>query len=233
MTLLRIASYNVHCGIGYDGWFAPARIRDVLAEIDADVLALQEVESHVSGFDMLAWLAAETGLHAVAGPTLMRAGAHYGNAVLARRAPARVERIDLSVPGREPRGALDVDVPVGSAPLRVLATHLGLGPSERRRQVRRLLEALTARPAQRAILMGDLNEWFLWGRTLRWLRRHFETTPAPATFPAARPLLALDRIWVRPRRLIRRQQAHRSALARVASDHLPLVATLDLDADLR
>jgi len=83
------------------------------------------------------------------------------------------------------------------------------------------------------ILLGDLNEWFLWGRPLRWLHRHFEQTPAPATFPAGFPVLALDRIWVRPRHLLRRLTVHASPLARQASDHLPVVAQLQMNNYLK
>jgi endonuclease/exonuclease/phosphatase family metal-dependent hydrolase len=75
--------------------------------------------------------------------------------------------------------------------------------------------------------MGDINEWFLWGRPLRWLHVEFQETPAPATFPAYRPVLALDRLWVRPRTALRRLAVHATPLARVASDHLPLVAALE------
>jgi endonuclease/exonuclease/phosphatase family metal-dependent hydrolase len=220
VTQLRLASYNIHGDIGRDGWFAPARIRDVFAEIDADLLALQEVESHASGFDMLAWLGAEIGLSASA--TLKREGAQYGNAVLARRAP---ERVDPSLPGREPRGALDPDFVFARRRLRVVASHLRLRPAERRTHIRRLLAILGERQAEPAVLMGDLNEWLLWGRPLRWLRRRFARTSAPATFP---PVFALDRIWADPRGMLVRVATHKGSLACIASDRLPLVATLDL-----
>src|SRR6187200_890379 len=83
MPSLRLASYNIHCGIGRDGRFSEHRILDVLREIDADVVALQEVESRASGIDMLAWLADKTGFHSIAGTTLVHADGHYGNGVLA------------------------------------------------------------------------------------------------------------------------------------------------------
>jgi len=74
-------------------------------------------------------------------------------------------------------------------------------------------------------VMGDLNEWYLWGRPLRWLHAKFAVTRTPPTFPARRPMLKLDRIWAHPTSALQSLKAHRSALARVASDHLPLVAT--------
>src|SRR2546425_801441 len=114
------------------------------------------------------------------------------------------------------------------SPLRVLATPLGLRPAERREQVQRLLRALEAEKRVTTVLMGDLNEWFLWGRPLRWLHVHFKRTPSPPTFPARFPIFALDRIWVEPRRLLRRLMVHASPQARIASDHLPVLAQVEL-----
>ena len=94
-------------------------------------------------------------------------------------------------------------------------------------QVRRLLDAIDATDVGApTVLAGDVNEWFLWGRPLRWLHDHFSATPAPRTFPAGRPLFALDRIWVRPRSYLQDVRAHASELSSRASDHLPIVAQL-------
>jgi endonuclease/exonuclease/phosphatase family metal-dependent hydrolase len=99
--------------------------------------------------------------------------------------------------------------------------------------VRSLLKALEAETPHPTLLMGDLNEWFLWGRPLRWLHAHFEATPSPRSFPARAPLLALDRIWVEPRALLQRLWVHASPAARAASDHVPVVADIRLpDATL-
>ena len=153
-------------------------------------------------------------------------GSDFGNAVLSRYPVQSVEHIDLCVDNYEPRGALDVCIDIGlPTPLRVMATHLGLRPGERREQVRRILAAVERDNPHPTLLMGDLNEWYLWGRPLRWLHSHFREIPvAPPTFPARRPMFALDRIWVSPAGSVRRLTRHASPLARVASDHLPLVA---------
>ena len=135
---------------------------------------------------------------------------------------------DLSWRGREPRGAIAADLVVGTSPLRVVATHLGLRPAERRDQVQRLIKLFTDVPRERAVLLGDLNEWFLWGRPLRRLQRYFKHTPHVATFPSRAPFLALDRVWAHPRSILKRISVHATPLARVASDHLPLVATLEV-----
>jgi len=220
---LKVATYNVHRCVGRDGRKDVARVLDVLREVDADVIALQELEwQPAAALDLLGDFARELGYAGIAGPTLLEGVGHYGNAVLTRLQARDIRRIDLSVPGREPRGALDLvlDAPYGA--LRVIATHLGLVPAERRLQVRRLLGLLAPVRPEPVVLMGDINEWFLWRRPLRWLRAHFGRVPAPATFPARHPLLALDRIWVEPRWLRAGLAVHATPLARRASDHLPL-----------
>src|SRR5215217_3098725 len=106
---LTVATYNIHACIGTDGRFEPARIVRVLQELDVDVAALQEVEHHdVEGYDLLDYLAAKTGLTPIAGPNLIRKSRHYGNAILTRLPIVASNPVDLSLPGYEPRGALDV-----------------------------------------------------------------------------------------------------------------------------
>jgi endonuclease/exonuclease/phosphatase family metal-dependent hydrolase len=225
--LIRFASYNIHRGIGCDSRFSAERILGVLNEIQADAIALQEVESHSSGIDMLAWLAERTGFHAIAGITLSRAESRYGNAVLTRFPVRATQLLDLRLSRHEPRGAIALDLDCDGSPLLLVATHLGLRPGERRAQIEQLLALFHARPHRRAILLGDLNEWFLWGRPLRRLHRHFQPTPAPPTFPARLPIFALDRLWAKPLSILRCLGVHRSTLARAASDHLPLVAEVE------
>ncbi|NQE50695.1 endonuclease/exonuclease/phosphatase family protein [Herbaspirillum rubrisubalbicans] len=224
---LKVATYNIHGARGTDGLFSPGRIARVLQEIDADILALQEVPlGGASQVDVLALLREATGLFAVEGPTLQSPTRRYGNAVLSRYPVLATQNIDLSFGSREPRGALDADIDCHGHMLRVIATHLGLKPAERRAQIKRLLQAFDTDQAP-VILMGDVNEWFMWGRALRWLVSHFEAAPAPRTFPSRWPLFALDRIWISPRQRLLQVHVHRSPLARVASDHLPLVAHID------
>jgi len=225
---LVVATWNIHGAVGADGRYAPARIVDVLCEIGADIVALQEVASAQAHEDFLRDLEQATGYGIVAGLLRQRHGSDFGNAVLSRYPVASVRHLDLAVGSYEPRGALDVCIDVGSAvPLRVIATHLGLRPGERREQVRRIVSAVERDSPHPTLLMGDLNEWYLWGRPLRWLHAHFREVPAaPRTFPAQWPVFALDRIWVSPTGSVQRLRRHSSVRARVASDHLPLVADI-------
>jgi endonuclease/exonuclease/phosphatase family metal-dependent hydrolase len=229
--MIRICTYNIHGAVGADGARDAERIAHVLSELNSDIVALQEVTDHpVEGVPMPEFLARAAGYRTCIGPTLLRGDHRYGNAVLSRLPLEHVRRIDLSVPAREPRGALDVAVQAGNRTLRLITTHLGLRPGERRQQVRRLIASLgrDAEPAAVTVLTGDINEWFLWGRPVRWLNRHFSRTRAPASFPARFPLLALDRIWVDPASAARSVSVHVSPSARLASDHLPVCASLAL-----
>lgn len=224
---LTIATYNIHAAVGTDRRFDPERIAAVLHELQADIVALQEVPMGGSKTpDVLAELSGATGFAAAAGPADITPERRYGNAVLSRYPISVVRTIDLSFGSREPRGAIDADLECDGQPLRVVATHLGLRPAERRDQIRRLL-AVFDTATMPMIMLGDINEWFVWGRPLRMLVSHFQAVPAPATFPSRWPLFALDRIWIRPRHRLVRVEVHASQLARVASDHLPLIAHID------
>jgi endonuclease/exonuclease/phosphatase family metal-dependent hydrolase len=219
-----LATYNIHGAVGRDGRRDGQRVAEVVAEIGADVLALQEVPLGGAGLPNVAQLLREaTGFEAAEGPTFDRAGARFGNTVLSRYPIAAVRNIDLSFGRREPRAALDADIDCHGQPLRIVATHLGRTGGERREQIRKLLQAFDT-DRMPVVLAGDINEWMLWGRTLRWLTSHFQKVPARATFPSWRPVLALDRIWIRPRQRLVQVGVHASRRARIASDHLPLVA---------
>jgi endonuclease/exonuclease/phosphatase family metal-dependent hydrolase len=223
---LRLATYNIHACVGGDGRLAPERVAEVIRELDADVVALQELEQHPvgEGREMLRYLADVSDMEPIAGITLKRETRGYGNALLTRLPVERINRVDISIPGREPRGALDVVLDCGDRTLQVVVTHLGLRPGERRLQIRRVLPLFESQTCDLAVLMGDLNEWMLWGRPLRWLRRHFPPTPDIRTWPAKFPLFALDQFLLRPRSALKSLAAHRSRMARIASDHLPIVA---------
>ncbi|MGE0822085.1 MAG: endonuclease/exonuclease/phosphatase family protein [Candidatus Binatia bacterium] len=226
---LTVASYNIHQCVGLDGRYDPVRIAQVIREIDADIIGLQEVHSRVSEnpeAHQLEFLASTTGMHAVAGPTLYRRGGHYGNAMLTNASVHGVRFVDLSVADYEPRGGIDAQVVIAGGKLRVLVTHLGLGAAERRAQVTRLLSLLMEERCGMVVLLGDINEWMPGAYSLQWLENFFGCAPAPRTFPSRFPLFALDRIWAKPAEILSRVHVHSSPQSRIASDHLPVVATL-------
>jgi endonuclease/exonuclease/phosphatase family metal-dependent hydrolase len=231
---LRVATYNVHACVGRDGRHDPDRVAAVIGELNADVVALQE-------FTYPASIALETRTpvtlttldryECALGPTRQRTRKTvtecFGNALLTRHPIVEVHRIDLSMERREPRGALAATIDVGGTLLHVLATHLGLRIHERRFQVRQILDYLDSVRDTRVVVLGDFNDWLPGRSAAHVLDHRLGKPPRPATFPVAWPVVALDRIWVHPRRALRGVSIHATATARVASDHFPVVAEID------
>jgi endonuclease/exonuclease/phosphatase family metal-dependent hydrolase len=168
-------------------------------------------------------------MQAIPGLTLARHDGPFGNALLTRRKVLAVRRLGFTYSRREPRNALDVDLEVAGETVRVIVTHLGLWPAERRYQVKRILELIRTTPVcERIVVLGDINEWLPYGRPLRWMHALFGRSPAERSFPSRWPLVALDRVWVRPRHALLALKAHRTPLAVAASDHLPVKAIVAL-----
>lgn len=230
---LRVVSFNIRRASDRHGSHLPQLIAEVLRRLEPDLVALQEVDSRLQaldGRDQLAFLAAETGAVAVAGPNIHHAsGRFYGNAVLARLPVLEVRRVDLSVERAEPRGALDLDLRApGGVTVRLVAAHLGLCGRERRRQVGRLLAQLGRHRRGLTVVAGDFNEWRPLNRTVRRLDRRLGPSPRRRTFPALAPLLALDRVWVDPSGALEALEVVRGPRVERVSDHLPLCASIRL-----
>src|SRR5947209_6927850 len=218
-SCLRIASYNVHGCTGTDGRKDAARIAAVIQELECDTVGLQEVDYRLD------YIGVRLGMQAVAGLTLARHDGPFGNALLTRRKILEVRRLALGYGRREPRNALDVELEVSGQRLRVIVTHLGLFAAERRWQVRKLLDLLRHTPAhERVVVLGDINEWLPLSRPVPWMNSLLGRSVAERSFPSRWPLVALDRVWVRPRPALLALKAHRSPLAAAASDDLPVTA---------
>ncbi len=224
---ISVVSYNIHRFVGTDRRFDPERIARVIHECRAEIVGLQEIDTHFyRNGNQIEHLARTTRLEVVHGPTRWNRNGHYGNALLTSFPVSDVRRIDLTVPGREPRGALDVDLLAGGCRVRVIVAHLGLNILERRLQVKRLLDIFSAERDRMEIMLGDFNEWIPVGRPLCWVNRFFGKPPALRTFPSFMPVLPLDRIWIRPLDALVELSVYRTPLSRVASDHLPVKAVV-------
>jgi endonuclease/exonuclease/phosphatase family metal-dependent hydrolase len=237
---LRIVTYNVHKCRGMDARARPQRIADVLREIGADVIALQEVvsvERSLAHHDQARFLAEALGLHLSLGANRIHRGGVYGNAVLSRF-PIRAGRnYDLSVEGREKRGCLRVDLRLDEArTLHVFNLHLGTAMWERRRQGRELIESgIVDNPELHGprIVLGDFNDWRaeLAPRLLAArlnsvdIRTHLRRT---RTYPGLVPIAHVDHIYFDDRLELENLVLHRTRRALVASDHLPLAADFRL-----
>lgn len=228
---LIVVSWNVHRCIGSDGHYEPERIARILSTLDADIIALQEVDSslHAAGeVDQLSAIANQLGMTSVMGPTLAREYGVYGNALLFKTQPKAIEEHDLSYRKFEPRGALAAEIEHGGFSIRIVNTHLGLKYWERAVQIDKLLAELTWRDHDVTFLLGDFNEWFPYTPNTLRLVRSFPRTRRLATFPSVWPRFALDRIFVSGRASISEIIALSGLEIAAASDHLPLVARVSM-----
>src|SRR5512138_792359 len=224
---LRLATWNIHSGIGGDGYHDMERIVSVLKEIDADVVGLQEVGWHRRThhrIDHFAYLRDHTGYTVVEGLVRDPLRAQFGNALLTRL----------------PLAALFAELRAESLRLQMTVLHLGLTVWERERQVRRLLETLSrqdapqregateAAPAEEAappsVLLGDFNMLRRRTRASAILAERFPTCVRKPTYPTRRPQLSLDRIYLSPHWEVTEERVFAQGAALDASDHLPLIA---------
>lgn len=229
---ITVASYNMRKAIGTDRRRVPERTLEVLREIDADVIALQEadrrfgrrasvitphlLEEHSS------WKAVDFGVRALS-------SGWHGNAILVRKDSIVSDAEAIHLPALEPRGAVMVDVRIGGTMLRVVGMHLDLSGLWRRRQAHTILNHVaTCSTPYPTVMMGDLNEWSRQAGCLRDFCKDFTSAETGPSFHARRPIARLDRILVSREWRIAECGVHMSAAARKASDHLPVWAKLEL-----
>jgi endonuclease/exonuclease/phosphatase family metal-dependent hydrolase len=229
---ITVASYNVHRWAGRNGSRAPdpARAGFVISELSADVIALQEVLRPFDAEDPLERLADALHLHLAFVATRVHRRGEVGNAILSRWPITSVFSLDLSFSRVERRSAVATQFPGRLGPLSVVSTHLALVDRTRRRQVQSILEHPQLQGA--VVLLGDMNAWRRCKAT-RTLDREMVGGAEftwPRTFPASRPVLALDRVYARGAE-VGRMEAHISPAARRASDHLPVIAHIRVVGD--
>ncbi len=227
-----VVSYNIHKYVGIDGVFDPERVTQVIKELKSEIVGLQEIDlQYYEKNNLASVITKKAGLEVVLGPTKRNRYGHFGNALLTSCTVKEVRRIDLSVGGWSPRGALDVDLLVKGETIRVIVAHLGLGLGERRRQIRRLLDIFCSERDRMEIMLGDFNEWLPVGNPLCRVHNFFGKSPPLRTFPSFMPVLPLDRIWVRPMASMVSISTHKTPLSRKASDHLPVKAVIVQDGN--
>ena len=233
---LKLATWNIHYGIGDDRRFDLDRIVAVLGEMDADIVGLQEVGWHRRThhrIDHFAYLREHTGYTVVEGLVRDPLRSRFGNALLTRFPVTGKQWVDLKIRGHVPRAALLSDIETPAMPLRVAVLHLGLATWERERQAKRLIEALeeaeAAPPAiLPTVLLGDFN--MLRARSVAGdiLAAQFPFCIRMPTYPARKPRLSLDRIYLSEEWEIKSARVFDEGLALKASDHLPLLAEAQL-----
>lgn len=228
--MILVASYNMHKAIGLDRRRRPERIIEVLNEIGADVIALQEADrrfgARVSALP-LRMIEEHSDYKPVDFDTRIESIGFHGNAMLVKKGVEIVGREVLHLPSLEPRGAVLADVRVGGQELRVVGMHLDLSGLWRRRQADAILAYLERRHGDPpSVLMGDLNEWSANGGCLRDFGRHYRFADCGRSFHSRRPIAQLDRIMIGEGLDILESGAHLSRISRKASDHLPIWARI-------
>lgn len=227
-----IATYNIRKAIASDRRRRPERIIAVLAELGADIVALQEADRRFGAraAALPPELLAEAGWQVA--PLGGKSGSlgWHGNAILFRGPVELLHCAPIDLPTLEPRGAVVVDLRTGDHDLRVVGMHLDLSGLWRRRQARAIIAHLLHQsPHLPTLLMGDTNEWRLSGGCLSDFAAHWRILPTGASFHARRPIGRLDRIMAAPGIPVLDSGVHDTDLARSASDHLPVWARLGVD----
>ncbi len=233
---LRVATYNIHKSRGLDQQINPARVAHVLRELNADIIALQEVvclEGGASDLNQGRFFADALSYHYCLGEARRFHGAPYGNVVLSRTPIGTMHNYDLTWRRYERRACLRIDVELPSGHLlHVFNVHFGLAFAERRHQARKLVGAeLLANTNLKGtrVVLGDFNDWIR-GLPSRLLSTHLESVDIQhhlgrkRTYPGVLPLIHLDHIYFDPALQLEHLTLHRSPTALMASDHVPLVA---------
>jgi endonuclease/exonuclease/phosphatase family metal-dependent hydrolase len=243
---LRVATYNVHSCVGMDRQRSEARIAEVIAQLSVDIIGLQELDlsrRRSAGVDQTGMIAEQLGWHSHFHPAMRRGDEHYGNAILSRYPLTFCRAAEL--PGkapffcRESRAAISMDVETNLGVVHIINTHLGLGWRERFLQAQLFASAewhAAITGDDPLILLGDFNS-LPRSRPYRTLTRHLRdardlirATRPNRTFPTSFPVLAVDHIFVNAALQPLSLTVHRSSIARIASDHFPLVAELALSS---
>jgi endonuclease/exonuclease/phosphatase family metal-dependent hydrolase len=234
MLSLKVATYNIRKCVGTDRRRDPARVLEVLREIDADIIALQEADRR---FGLRA--------SAIPHPMLLEHSDYvpvklsgrvpntptgigwHGNAILVRRGLEVRHAQPLVIPTLEPRGAVVAELRVHGVSIRILGVHLDLSGLWRRRQIRAMLAYLDGvQHPMPTVILGDFNQWSDRGALSEFAFHHHRLVKTPPSFHSRRPVARLDRIIVSHDIAVDAAGAHGSALATMASDHLPLWADI-------
>lgn len=230
--MLKVASYNIRKSLGTDRRRQPERILQILAEVNADIVALQEVDRRFGA--RISTISAEAILdHSPYMP--VRFGIRqeslgwHGNAILVRKGIEVIDQKRVEIPSFEPRGAVLADVRFDGRPVRIIGMHLGLIGTTRLKQAQAIVSYLEQIGGKApTIIMGDLNQWAPDGGCLAQFAIHHNVIAPGPSFHSRRPMLGLDRIITSRDIELVGTGVHQSLLATRGSDHLPVWAQLKL-----
>ncbi len=226
---LRVASYNIRKSVGRDFKRDPMRVLKVMENLNADIIALQEVDRRFGSKESSIsrqMFVDHSRFGLVEFSVRPQSVGWHGNAILLGKDIDILDRNKLTLPGLEPRGAIVVDLAKDSTALRVIGLHLGLFKRDRKKQLAEItgfLESLTPLPT---VIMGDFNEWSRRERNLGALQQGFSVHSPGHSFPSSKPMAKLDKIAISPELLMTDKGVHHCKDSKMASDHLPVWADI-------
>ncbi len=247
MKPIKVVTYNIHRAIGIDRKFSPERIIDILKTLDGDVVLLQEVDNGVprsNELNLAEVLAEACGYEhfALSHNVTLKKG-HYGNATLSRFPIHKQSNIDLTIDNKKKRGCQHTTLRISDSKtdiqfLEVFNLHMGLSAKERQKQAGKLFKSKEFKRIdehQPCIIGGDFNDWRSMLRALFIIGKDFQCATdrtstrgseiAMKTYPSFSPRGALDRLYYRGKIKTKHVSSTKMRIAKVASDHLPVVAT--------
>lgn len=228
--MIKVASYNMRKSIGTDRRRRPERTLEVLCEVDADIVALQEADRRFGTREAVLTghlLSEHSPWKAIPFGARARSMGWHGNTILVRQDVQVLDCEAIHLPALEPRGAVMADIRINGEVLRIVGMHLDLSGLWRRRQAHAILAHVAASTHQYpTVMMGDLNEWSTQSGCLRDFAAHFRFAETGKSFHARRPVARLDRIMASPDLAITGAGVHDTPSSRTASDHLPIWATV-------
>ena len=241
---MRLVTYNVHRCVGVDKRLDVERVAGVIAELEPDIVCLQELDvgrARTGGVDQARAIGDRLSMAVRFHPAMRIEAEEYGDAILTPH-PERLVHVGAlptvrGVPGLEPRGALWVKIEIGGVELNVLTTPLGLVPREQRLQAAALVgKEWLGHPdcTGPTLLAGDFNAtsitrpYHTLARNHADCQRQLGLKPTLKTFPSGFPAIRIDHVFVSPEIKVTGVSAPFSPLSRMASDHLPLVVDFEI-----
>lgn len=230
----RICTYNIHSSKGMDGKYNVGRIRDIIYEIDPDIIGLQEVYLSTLNDSIVA---DNPSYEFTFIPTLERNGKLFGNALITKHPILQKEEIKLDHSSLheevEKRTVIYAKIQLGGldTALNVFVSHVDTKRKFRNLQGEKLIHEIhrvVDLKKENCLVLMDFNEWFFSSSLLRKMRSLFPCEISFRSFPTLFPVFKLDRIWCTTNIKIEESGIYKTEKSKLASDHFPLFADIKI-----
>ena len=237
-TRIAVLTYNIYHGENAHGGSNLDAVAGIINSLEPDLVALQEVDNktrRAQGLELTAELSRRTSMQGIFGKAMSYDGGGYGEAVLSRYPVIKTKNNLLPHTAKaEPRAALEVHIELpGGVKMAFIGTHLDHQRDQNNRmmQAKRIME-LYENYDLPMIMVGDLNA-VPGSDPINLLLRQWSDAardnPQP-TFPSVKPARKIDYIMYKPNARWKVVEV-RVIDEKVASDHCPVLAVLELLPD--